>query len=132
MKTSHRRSTKASRDDAKKPTGDARATRRGRGVRGATLKATKASVDAQRALAAREDSVRRHEHTLPLREGALRARETSAQTRADVERLIGQMREANERLIVSAVQAQNRSDEAHLEAVQARAELDDLMSRLDR
>ena len=43
---------------------------------------------------------------------------------------MGQMREANERLIVSAVQAQNLSDEAHLEAARARAELDDLMNRL--
>lgn len=46
------------------------------------------------------------------------------------ERLMGQMREANERLIVAAVQAQNLSDEAHLDAARARAELDDLMSRL--
>jgi signal transduction histidine kinase len=52
------------------------------------------------------------------------------QTRKDVERLMGRLREANERLIVSAVQSQNLSDEAHLEAAQARAELDDLMSRL--
>lgn len=43
---------------------------------------------------------------------------------------MGQMREANERLIVAAVQAHNLSDEAHLEAAHARAELDDLMSRL--
>jgi signal transduction histidine kinase len=43
---------------------------------------------------------------------------------------MGQMREANERLIVSAVRAQNLSDEAHLEVAQARAELDDLMSQL--
>jgi signal transduction histidine kinase len=43
---------------------------------------------------------------------------------------MGQMREANERLIVAAVRAQNLSDEANLEAARARAELDDLMSRL--
>jgi signal transduction histidine kinase len=77
-------------------------------------------------VAARAGSVRRHEHTLPVRDVAPRARET----RADVERLMGQMREANERLIVSAVQAHNLSDEAHLEVARARAELDDLMSRL--
>jgi len=112
MKSSHsRRSKKASREDAKK-------------------KAANASADPQRAVAARGESVRRHEHTLPVREVALRARETSAQTRADVERVMGQMREANERLIVAAVQAQNLSDEAHLEAARARAELDDLMSQL--
>ena len=57
-------------------------------------------------------------------------RALAVQTRADVERLMNQMREANERLIVTAVQAQNLSDEAHLEAGRARAELDDLMSRL--
>lgn len=120
MKSSHsRRSKQASRDGAKKPAGDPRAKRQGRSaVRGAALKAVKALADP------------RHEHTLPVREVALRARPTSAQTRADVERLMGQMREANERLIVSAVQAQNVSDEAHLEAARARAELDDLMSRL--
>ena len=103
MKTSHtRRSRKTSHDDAKKPTDNSRAP-------GA------------------KESRPRHEHTLPVREVALRARETSAQTRADVERLMGQMREANERLIVSAVQAQNLSDEAHLHAALARAELDALM-----
>lgn len=53
-----------------------------------------------------------------------------AQTRAAIERLMGQMREANERLIVAAVQAQNLSDEVHREVVQARVDLDDLMSEL--
>ena len=132
MKSSRsRRSHEASHDDAKKATDGSRATRQRRGVvRGAALKAANASADPQRAVSARGDSVRRHEHTLPVREIALRVRETSAQTRADVERLMGQMREANERLIVAAVQAQNRSDEAHLDAARARAELDDLMSWL--
>jgi signal transduction histidine kinase len=107
MKSSHsQRSTKASRDDAN------------------------ASAEPQRGRAAREETVRRHEPALPARGAAFRARETSTPTRADVERLMGQMREANERLIVSAVQAQNSSDEAHVETAQARAELDDLMSQL--
>jgi signal transduction histidine kinase len=48
----------------------------------------------------------------------------------EVERLMGQMREANERLIVAAVHAQDLSDEAHAEATQARTELDDLMAQL--
>jgi signal transduction histidine kinase len=61
---------------------------------------------------------------------ALRAREESAQTRADVEQLLTQMREANARLLVAAVHAHNQSDEAHAEAAWARAELDDLMNRL--
>lgn len=132
MKSSHsRRFKKASRDGAKKAADDPRATRHRRGVvRDAALKPAKAPAGPRAVVAARGDSGRPHEQTLPVREVALRARETSAQTRADVERLIGRMREANERLIVSAVQAQNLSDEAHLEAAQSRAELDDLMSQL--
>ena len=51
-------------------------------------------------------------------------------TRADTERLLDRMQEANQRLIVAAVNAQNLSDEAHREAAQARVELDDLMSQL--
>ena len=51
-------------------------------------------------------------------------------TRAYTERLMVQLREANERLIVAAVQAQNLSDDAQLKAARARAELDDLMNRL--
>jgi len=84
----------------------------------------------ERALIAREKAVARREHALGLQQVALRARQAPAHTRAEVERLMGQMREANERLLVSAVQAQSLSDEAHLEAAQARAELDDLMRRL--
>src|SRR4029434_9409170 len=53
-----------------------------------------------------------------------------AQTRADIERLMGQLREANERLIVAAVHAQDLSDEAHVETAQARTELDDLIRQL--
>jgi signal transduction histidine kinase len=40
------------------------------------------------------------------------------------------MREAYERLLVVAVHAQDQSDEARADAARARAELDDLMSRL--
>lgn len=47
------------------------------------------------------------------------------QTRADVERLMGQLREANERLIVAAVHAQDLSDDAHVQTAQARTELDE-------
>ena len=60
----------------------------------------------------------------------LRSREQPAQTRAEVDQLLTQMREANERLLVAAVHAQNQSDEAHADAGRARAELDDLINRL--
>lgn len=52
------------------------------------------------------------------------------QTRPDIDRLMDQMREANERLIVAAVNAQNLSDSAQTEAAQARDELDRLLNQL--
>ncbi len=61
---------------------------------------------------------------------ALRAREEPAQTRAEVEQLLTQMREANECLLVAALHAQHLSDEAAADTTRARAELDDLMIRL--
>ena len=61
---------------------------------------------------------------------AVRPPEAPAQSGTEVEQLLTQMREANERLLVAAVNAQNQSDEAHAEAARARAELDDLMNRL--
>jgi len=74
--------------------------------------------------------MRRREHPPEAPKPALRAQETSASPPADLERLMRQMREANERLIVAAVHAQNLSDEAHTEAAQAREEIDDLMSQM--
>jgi signal transduction histidine kinase len=58
----------------------------------------------------------------PLRAG----REASA----EVERLMDRMREANERLIVAAVAAQNSSEEARSEAGRTRTELDGVMRQL--
>ena len=57
-------------------------------------------------------------------------REAPAPTGTEVEQLLTQMREANERLLVAAVQAQNQSDEAHAEAARTGAELEDLMNQL--
>ena len=60
-----------------------------------------------------------------------RASEIVAPTRVEVDRLMGQMRDANERLVVAAIHAQDVSDEARADATQARAELDGLMSELE-
>ena len=49
---------------------------------------------------------------------------------ADIERLIDQMREANERLIVSAVAALDSSDQAHIEVDRTRTNLDGVMRQL--
>jgi signal transduction histidine kinase len=97
-----------------------------------TRRSKKASPEGEREQApvAREETVAPRERALPLEEATVRALQPPTQTRAEIERLMGQMREANERLIVAAVQAQNLSDEAHLQAAQGRAELDVLMSRL--
>jgi signal transduction histidine kinase len=59
------------------------------------------------------------------------ALEVAAPASAEVDRLMGQMRDANERLVVAAIRAQSLSDEAHAEATQARAELDGIMSELE-
>ena len=122
------RSKKASPDNARKPPGAAPATRHRRGVK--TGASANARVERERALVAREEAVARRERALGLQAATGRASQPEAQTRADIERLMDQMREANERLIVAAVQAQNLSDKAHREAAQARVELDDLMSQL--
>ena len=54
----------------------------------------------------------------------------SAQPVPEIEQLMDQLREANERLIVAAVHAESRSDEARTEAAEARAELERLLTRL--
>ena len=81
-----------------------------------------------------DDAATRHRHDevrgAAAKVRAERDRAASTQSRADVERLMDQMREANERLIVAAIHAQNVSDEANTDAARARKELDDLMSRL--
>jgi signal transduction histidine kinase len=102
MKPAHtRHSRKASRSGAKTSSDDAATHHRHDEVRG-----TAAKVRAER-----EHAAARH-------------------TGAEVERLMGQMREANERLIVAAIHAQNLSDEASTDAAEARKELDDLMNQL--
>ena len=67
---------------------------------------------------------------MAVKEEAARDPGVPAQTRADVDRLMAQMREAHERLILSAVHAQDLSDEAHAEAAHAKAELEELMRQL--
>jgi signal transduction histidine kinase len=90
----------------------------------------KALAERERGVMRREESVSRREHSIGQREAALRGREASVQTGAEVERLMGQMREANERLVIAAVDAQNQSDEAHTEVAQTRTELDALTREL--
>src|SRR5580765_3379969 len=86
----------------------------------------KASPVARVLVGFREASVRDQADTI----GDRGSGGTSAETHADVERLMGQMREANERLIVAAIHAQDQSDEAQAEALRAKTELDVLMSQL--
>ena len=58
------------------------------------------------------------------------ALETTLRTSAEAEALVSLVREANERLILAAVRAENLSDEAHAETVQARADFERLMREL--
>jgi signal transduction histidine kinase/ActR/RegA family two-component response regulator len=68
----------------------------------------------QRELAAgsREEAARLREETSTLREEAIRAREDAAQARSELEPLMAQMREANERLVVGSVRAHTMTEDA--------------------
>ncbi len=123
-----RSSKKASPGAAKKPPGVAHVTRHQRGVTAGV--SVNARVERERALVAREEAVARRERALRRQEATLRVSQPPTQTRADIDRLMGQMREANERLIVAAIHAQNLSDDAHTETAQARDELDNLLNQL--
>jgi DNA-binding CsgD family transcriptional regulator len=60
-----------------------------------------------------------------------RAKKTSnGEARAKVARLMDLMREANGRLVVAAVHAQNMSDEARAAAAETKSELDELTKQL--
>ena len=60
----------------------------------------------------REDAAGLREETSTLREQAVRAREDAALAKAELEELMLQAREANERLVVATVRAQTMSDDA--------------------
>jgi len=77
-----------------------------------------------------EASPKRPDDALGEHEAALHAPEASARTQAEVEQLMGQLRAANERLIVTAIHAQDLSEDAHAEATQAKIELDGLIRQL--
>jgi signal transduction histidine kinase len=60
-----------------------------------------------------------------------RALEAAAPTRVEVDRLMNQLREANEKLIVSAIRAEDASDLATTDAAHARTELNNALSQLE-
>ena len=97
------RSKKASPDDARKPRGVARAMRHRRGVTAGA--SADLPVERERALVAREEAVARRERALRLEKAAFGASQPPTQTRAEIERLMGRMREANEQLIESTLRA---------------------------
>ena len=72
-----------------------------------------AVITGERMTALREQAAELREHDATLREAALRIHDEHTQARAEREVLSkGQLREANERLVVATVQAQNMADEA--------------------
>jgi signal transduction histidine kinase len=97
---------------------------------GTSSRKANATGTRERVMLAREASLERRERALAAREAAIDNREISAQPVHEIERLMGQLREANERLIVTAVQAEFSSDEARTEAAEARSELGRLLGRL--
>ena len=60
----------------------------------------------------REGAADLREETARLREEAVRAREETAQARSELEQLMAQVREANERLVVSSVLSQTLTEDA--------------------
>jgi signal transduction histidine kinase len=123
-----RRSKKASPDDARTPPGAVR----GPHNRRAAARAAAATVRAERerAAVARQETAARGEPALAVEKNTIGPQHAPSQTRAEAERLMDQMREANERLIVAAVHALNLSDEAHAETAHAREEVTDLMNQM--
>ena len=64
------------------------------------------------AVAAREEAVLTREEAARLREDVVRAHEEAARVRSELDQVMLQMREANERLVVATVRAQNLTEEA--------------------
>jgi signal transduction histidine kinase len=130
-KPSRRRVVKgAPAGSSKKPQGRVRATRNPARTTGSNNgKANPTGMHA-RAVLAREALLQRRERALAAREAALHERELSAQPVAEIEQLMAQLREANERLIVAVVHAEFMSDEARTEAAEARSEVERLLDRL--
>src|SRR5687767_10672715 len=60
----------------------------------------------------REETASLREETSRLREEAVRAREGAAQARAELEELMAQVRAANERLVITSVEAQAMTEDA--------------------
>jgi signal transduction histidine kinase len=123
-----RRSKKGPPDKARTPPGAARRASNRRAP--ARPAAAIARAGREQVPVARESTVASGEHPLGVQKDTIRAPHTPSQTREQTDRLMGQMREANERLIVAAVQALNLADEAHVETAQAREELNDLMNQM--
>lgn len=65
------------------------------------------------AAAARDRSLEEREELVRLRELALDARREAEDARAERERLLGQLREANEKLVTAIVEAEQLADEAN-------------------
>ena len=60
----------------------------------------------------REEAAGLRDETSTLREEAVRAREAAAQAKSELEELMAQTREANERLVVATVRAQTMTEDA--------------------
>lgn len=84
------------------------------GAREKALGAREAGMDARElAASARELSLAEREELACLRDAALRAREEAREAAVERERLLVQMREANEKLVLATIQAHALADEAN-------------------
>src|SRR5687767_3776522 len=71
-----------------------------------------AGQEREDAVALREGADRAREEAATLREDAVRAREEAAQVRSELDALMGQLREANENLIVANLRSQVLAEQA--------------------
>ena len=87
-------------------------TRAVRGREGAVTAREGTASRREEAAGIREDAASLREETSTLREEAVHAREEAARAKAELEALMVQVREANERLVVASVQAQAMTEDA--------------------
>ena len=77
------------------------------------------------AVATRDSAIGEREETVRLREAQLEARREVDAVRAERERLLDQLREANEKLVLASMQAQQLADDAHAARAAADRNADD-------
>jgi signal transduction histidine kinase len=78
----------------------------------AVLSRERASTTDERAVSEREDSASTREEVVRLREELVRAREEAAEAKSEQDRLLGDVKEANEKLVIASIHSQELAEVA--------------------